>query len=258
MKLFCPALLALVFAAACGTADRVSGPAGSADCPEVVEDGGGGVPGPPDGALECPEGPCNYQLNSGCDATEACLPSVDPETPEVAPACQSAGEGRAGDECTAWADPSDCAPGYFCADGACRKLCCGGDWSACDEGSSCFRPLFIRLGPVDDQQDVPAGVGLCFPTGTCDVLEPESCADEDGRTCKIVDPTGKVACVRSGSGKVGESCESAEYCGPGLSCVANECRRLCRAEACGEPACPQSEGICTHFDRNPPGVGECS
>lgn len=246
-------LLACLVVAACGTSDRVtSKPDDEMECPVVVEDGGGGIDASPDGVPLCPDNGCNYQDGSGCDADEVCRPT--PGSGEIVPTCVPAGSGRSGAACSEWASPSDCAPGYFCAEGVCRKLCCGGDWESCDQDTSCYRPLFFEV----DGDTISADVGLCFPTGTCSVLDSESCADDPGRTCKIVDPTGAEACVRSGSGTVGEACVTPEYCGPGLSCVGGTCRRLCRAEACGEPACPESEGVCVHFDRNPVGVGECT
>lgn len=247
----------LVWGVGCGSADHASEGESHPSCDEVY-DGGEGIEAPPDGAALCPGAACNYQTNQGCGSDEACLPAYTEGTLEVFPACVAASEGTAGDSCVDWAVPSDCAPGFFCADGTCRRLCCGGDWSACDPGTSCFRPLFIRLPDGDGTQDISAEVGLCFPTGTCSVLDPESCADEPGRTCKIVDPTGAEACVRSGQGKAGEPCTSAEFCGVGLSCVADVCRRLCRAEVCGEPGCSAEEGVCVHMDRNPDGVGECT
>ena len=253
------AVLALL-GGACGSQDY-SSDGEEEECPLIVENGGGGIDDPPNGAALCPLGACNYQSGEGCDAGEACLPSANRESQEVVPACVEAapaGDGKNGDACTAWAVPSDCAPGYFCADDVCRRLCCGSDWSACEAGTSCFRPLALRLTDDDGSTDVSANVGLCFPTGTCHVLEPDSCADDAGRTCKLVDPTGAQACIRSGSGEAGEACEHAEFCGPGLSCVGGACRRLCRAEACGEPGCGPDEGVCVHMDRNPEGVGECT
>lgn len=242
----------------CGAADYTGGDKEpEQECADIVLNGGGGIDAPPDGAALCPEGMCNYQTSDGCSAAAGCLPGINADD-SVSPTCVAAGGGLAGDSCSPWANPSDCAPGYFCADGACRQLCCGTDWSACVGETSCFRPLLIRLGSSDDPVDVPVNVGLCFPTGTCHVLESDSCDEEPGKTCKIVDPTGAQACVPSGPGGVGDICEVADYCGPGLSCVGHICRRLCRAEACGEPACPPDVGACVHFDRDPEGVGECT
>ena len=249
---------AALLSVACGASDHATDGDEDDECAPIVEDGGGGIDDPPNGAALCPIGACNYQSGEGCDGGEACLPSPSEDFRDVVPACVEASSGVNGDACTPWAVPSECAPGYFCADGTCRRLCCGSDWSACDAGTSCFRPLVLRLTDAnDDSTDVPANVGLCFPTGTCHVLDADSC-DEAGRTCKLVDPTGAEACLRSGDGEAGEACENAEFCGPGLSCVGGVCRRLCRAEACGEPSCGPDEGVCVHMDRNPEGVGECT
>ncbi len=253
-----PLVLLVVIFGACGSGEHVDVGPGDPDCPEVIVDSGGGIEEPPDGEALCPPGDCNYQTAEGCQAEEACLPMPRGDTLEIEPTCVAAGSGRAGDSCEDGAVPSDCAPGYFCAGGTCRQLCCGNDWSACDGQTSCFRPLLIRLESEQESVDVPAGVSLCFPTGTCDVLDPDSCDGEPRRTCKIVDPTGAVACVRAGDGVVGDPCDAPEICGPGLSCVGETCVRLCRAEACGEPSCPEEEGVCVHLDRHPPGVGECS
>jgi hypothetical protein len=139
-------------------------------------------------------------------------------------------------------------------EGLCRKQCCGGDWSACDEGESCIRSLEVRAGG----EVIPAGVDLCFPVGTCDLFDSEGCADEPGRECKLVDPTGAVACSPVSSVKLGDACAPPEVCSQGLSCVGGFCVKLCAWQACGEPACSEAEGTCVHFERNPPGVGECT
>ena len=149
---------------------------------------------------------------------------------------------------------NDCERGHFCLDGACRKLCCGADWTGCGSGESCIRQLFADLGGARTY----VGVDLCFPVGTCDVFDSAACAGEPGRECHIVDPTGAVACAPKGDRELGERCDQASQCRQGLHCVDDACRRLCRAEACGEPSCPLAEGVCVHFDRDPPGVGECT
>lgn len=251
-------LITTPFAAAstCGTADTViEVPPMDAGCPQVVADGGGGVPDPPDGALACASGACNYQSQDGCSAGQACRPWInrDGGADEVRPTCRPVGPVAGGEPCEPWKD--DCAAGYFCHGGACRKLCCGGDWSACDEGESCLRQLSVQLmsGTVID-----AGVSLCYPVNNCDVFDDSSCADEPGRVCRIVDPTGNVACAPDNNRDIGDPCDAASQCGFGAHCVGGRCVRLCRAEECGEPACPADEGICVHLDRDPDGVGECT
>jgi hypothetical protein len=149
----------------------------------------------------------------------------------------------------------------FCFERACRKLCCGGDWSGCDEGESCIRQLSVRLDDMmsDAGVVVDANVDLCFPIDTCDVFETDSCDDEPGRECRIVDPTGAVACAPDSNIGLGEPCDVVNQCDQGLHCVDNRCRALCRAESCDEePSCENADDICVHFDRDPDGVGECT
>lgn len=248
-------LLGALVVAACGGADSAFTEEPTDECPEVVRDGGGGIPDPPNGAGLCPPGVCNYQTQEGCASGEACRPQYPAGSTQVAPGCEPAGTGLGGDPCE---DSTDCAPGYLCFDpaGVCRKLCCGRDWSACDPGESCIRQFHVRFG---DRIEYAADV--CFPVGTCDVFDPTSCEDESTdveRECKIVDPTGAVACMPSSEARLGEPCGPSRACIQGLLCVGGACRKLCRAEACGEPSCGPGEGTCVHFDRDPPGVGECT
>lgn len=253
------AALTLGLAFACGSTGTTPGP-GDPSCPLVDLDGGGGVEKPPDGASLCAAGPCNYQTQVSCmDNGTACRPQVPAGATTVFPGCEPAGEGVANEACKVSAD---CAIGYMCVQetttvSKCRKMCCGGDWSACDSGESCIRQLAVKLADAT----VVSAVDLCFPVGTCDVFDPTSCANEPGRECKIVDPTGAVACAPKSTAKLGDPCGPPNVCAQGFTCVGSitrTCRRLCRAVLCGEPACPAEEGTCVHFDRNPPGVGECT
>jgi hypothetical protein len=237
---------------ACGTADTVGdAPPVEPTCPALIEDHSVLVPDPPDGAAACAEGACNYQTQAGCADDEACRPQFNAKSPDVAPGCEAAGSGKAGDECAA---QSDCARGLYCDPlGTCRKLCCGSDWSACDAGESCIRTLQVKAGG----KVVSAGVDLCFPVGTCDLFDTDSCSDEPSRECKIVDPTGAVACAPRSTQDLGEPCAPPTVCKQGLTCAGGICTKLCSFTPCGTPACTPAEGTCTHYDRDPPGIGEC-
>jgi hypothetical protein len=249
----------------CGTADSASnnggGGSGGEACGNVILDGKGGIPLPPDGASLCPAGACNYQSQDGCPADQGCRPYYAGATTPLTPQCEATGAGRSGDTCTA---STQCARGYLCAadptgSKTCHKQCCGGDWSACDAGESCIREYKIQF---PDGHTEAAG-DLCFPVNNCDPLDPASCANEPNRECKIADPTGNVACSPKSAAQLGESCAPPNVCAQGLTCVGKPavgefCRRLCRALECGEPSCEPSEGSCVHFDRDPPGVGECT
>jgi len=238
-----------MLAATCGVADSGDSVFDDRACAVVIDDAGDVIQAAPDGASLCPSGACNYQLQAGCTPDQTCQPNYTRDGKGVEPQCLPAGDRLSGEACDG---DSPCARGLVCAGGACRKLCCGRDWSACDEGESCFRQLQF----VIDDTPVDTGAWLCFPVHTCDVLDSLDCPL--GRDCKVVDPTGNEACVPHSAGLLGEPCGGSELCDRGLSCVGGACVRLCAAEICGEPACPSQEGSCVHFNRNPPGVGECS
>jgi hypothetical protein len=211
---------------------------------EPVLDAGGVPAMPPDGKSLCPTGVCNYQTNEGCAANQTCAPS---DADGTSPKCWSAGMTGLGGVCGPW---TDCVPGAICAAGFCRKLCCGRDWTGCSQGEHCIS----RLGVIINGQTVDTGAYLCMPVNDCSALEPASCT-QPGTTCQIVDPTGATACFREGTGAAGEPCP----CKGGFTCVANGCRRLCKAVAGGaEPFCPPTEGRCVHFTRDPADVGECT
>ncbi len=262
-------LAALAAVAACGgPTDDAAGAGGSdggAGKPNVILDGGGIVPDAPAGETFCQKGECNYQKQD-CAGGSACLPSDSPPaTGDWPPKCMSAGSKPIGESCSAW---NDCVLGGFCvgisgaADGGvvpgtCRKLCCGGDWSACPNGQSCVQQVhLVRPGGGDATY---ANADVCVPVNGCDVLDTKSCADHPGKSCQIVDPTGNVACMTAGTGGPGAKCGTKLSCQAGFACVADECRRLCKAvSGGGEPSCPVAEGTCIHYLRDPEGVGECT
>jgi hypothetical protein len=244
-------VLGTALAAACGSAETASTETPAPGCPELTLDTLVAPELPPDGASQCAPGLCNYQTQAGCGTDEACRPQFNATDVEVSPGCEPAGEGEAGTACDS---STTCGRGLYCAAGVCRKLCCGADWSACDEGESCIRNLNVRAGG----EVIAAGVDLCFPVGTCDVFDPNSCADQPDRECKIVDAIGQVACAPKSDKDVGDACAPPDVCKQGLSCVGGFCVKLCRYEECGEPACGPDDGACVHFLRDPEGVGECT
>jgi hypothetical protein len=237
-------------AVSCGGGDS-SQPTGGGggDAGVMVDlDGGGKIPKPPDGEKLCPKGTCNFQTNAGCTGATTCEPALSPAGASV-PSCEAAGAGQSGATC---AEPKDCAPGYFCVGRACHKLCCGGDWSGCDSPKEhCFRGLEYA---ASDGGTIETGAMICDTIDTCDALTPASC-NEQGFTCQIVDATGAQACAPEGTGDQGQACP----CKGGFLCVANACRRLCKAvEGGAAPFCQESEGECVHFNRDPAGIGECT
>jgi hypothetical protein len=257
----CPALgiaVALVLGSVvgCGTADTANQAQATKPCGKVILDGGGGIVKPANGSLapECGAGACNFQSRAGCSDTQTCLPALSGS--DLVAACLDAGTSADGTACDGQAT---CGVGATCVEGQCRKLCCAGDWTVCDQGESCYRELEYQIGDAI----VQTGTWVCSAVGTCSVLDPQAC-DASGEDCKIVDSRGSEACMPKTGGALGEACGASQnrLCGRGLTCVgepgAETCRRLCRAEECGDPSCPTAEGACVHFDRDPAGVGECT
>jgi len=251
------AFVAFLWLAGCGSTTSVNTPSSPSDagCDDAatVLDGGGVVEQPAAGGPACPSGACNYQTQDGCDATQACRPQFSAAASGVEPGCEAAGDGKSGAACKSG---GDCAVGYFCVEQTCRKQCCGNDWTVCDDGESCFRPLQVKAGGVVTN----SGMSLCFPVGGCDPLDPNACGK--GSSCAIVDGRGSVACIPTSTAQVGAPCDSGGACAAGAICVSlsdgAECRALCRADACGSPGCGPGQGTCVHFNRDPAGVGECT
>jgi hypothetical protein len=234
--------------AGCGNTGTIDPGADAGVDGSVILDGGGEIPQPPDGASSCPGGACNYQTNAGCTATQSCVPLPD-GMGKAPPGCLGAGTGASGTACQNF---DQCAPGFLCAAGQCRKLCCGGDWTGCPSDSEhCIQNLAVGDG---NGGTIATGAMLCLPVNTCDALDPASCTTA-GTSCQIVDPTGATACFKEGAGESGDACP----CKGGYLCVGSECRRLCKAvEGGGEPSCEDGEGVCIHYHRDPQGVGECT
>jgi hypothetical protein len=258
MRLCAGLLGAAIFAVGCGsstgdTSSSSGGPDAGPDVIEVVLDGGGAPATPPDGASKCPQGLCNYQTGAGCPAANpTCLPASDGNG-GVTLACDLAGTVANGGACAA---ATDCVAGHLCVEGACHKLCCGGDWTGCDSATEhCIESLVYGDGKGGT---IATNAMLCYPINTCDALVPSACP-KAGTTCQIADPTGATACLPEGSGSAGEACP----CKGGFACIVSEsgseCRRLCKAvEGGGVPFCQSDEGICVHYNRDPGGVGECT
>ena len=135
-------LIGASFVGACGSADSANDIADGDGCGRVVENAGDMIPNPPDGASLCPTGPCNYQSQEGCAAGTACRPVVNASN-QIVPSCEPVGALGPGEAC---ANSNECTAGYACAEGQCRKLCCGRDWSesTCDPGEGCFRDWSFR------------------------------------------------------------------------------------------------------------------
>lgn len=224
-------------------------------------DGGGTIPEAPDGPALCPMGACNYQTGAMCSQEQTCAPIItDAGDGGFAPACTPAGAKAVGAPCDGSRFYGECVPGALCINNVCRKLCCGGDWTGCAPTEHCSAPLELAV-TGSNAAPVMSGASVCMPSNPCDALDPSSCADAGaGLVCIVSDDLGGTACAPPpGTGVVTSQGNDPCPCAAGFTCVNMGCRRLCRAvEGGGEPSCPREEGQCTHFSRNPPGVGECT
>jgi hypothetical protein len=256
---------AFAWASACGSGDTTSST--SHTC--FIYYGAGTGAEVPEGGAGCPPGVCDYQSQSGCAANENCFPHYDPKSNSVSATCGQAGNQQSGQPC----DSSGqlCARGFICVDGACAKACCGGDSTTCDTGQKCIRQAVAFKTSSGAVIAYDEGLGTCAAVGNCDLLDVKSCAGDAKRpVCRIVDPDGDVACAPSGDRTLGDDCDADHQCGPGQHCAGNadtavaaiiqtKCVRFCGFGSCNsEPACPDSEGLCVHFTRDPEGVGECT
>ncbi|HVU00733.1 MAG TPA: hypothetical protein VHE30_03245 [Polyangiaceae bacterium] len=248
---------------ACGGADSYVPPHGEGCAPLYAKLDERATP--PDGASLCPAGPCNYQTQTGCATGEHCSPHLDPTKNQIVPACRAYGKRDKGEPCDdSVADPNQqCGLGLECAEGKCRTMCCGGDWSACDDGESCILKTAMDVnGTITD-----TGLFLCYPVDDCKALSPDSCADST-KACRIADPLGHTACLTPKTKALGDPCTEADPCSAGQICATSDdgsdtpppftCRRLCPWGVCAEATCGESEGVCVHFTRDPLGVGECT
>jgi len=226
---------------------------------------------PPHGADLCPAGPCNYQTQVGCAAGEVCAPHVDTTKGVVVPHCRPAGAVQKNGACDNSSPDrtKQCDIGLECVEGKCRTMCCGFDWSACDEGESCIVPTEMTvMGPglPDAGALTETGQDVCFPVGGCDPLKPDSCppggkSGNEARECRIADKLGRVACLLPKPLKEGDPCSGDNQCGGGLICAGSPtmvCSKLCPWNQCVATTCTAEKGTCVHFTRDPPNVGECT
>ena len=253
--------LLIALSGLCMSACSTSGSASNANADSgaystiVFLDAGPATPDSPDGGPACPAG-CNYQTQQGCAPGQMCHPQAGDAG--VSPQCMTAGPKAAGEPCQ-WLQ---CQAGFICAaDGHCRHMCCGADWSVCASQETCSGTILLQLS--DAGPTVPAGVSVCESVDNCDVFDATTCPIAE--SCYIVDSRGGLKCLPTGAVAVNGTCSSIQLCAAGLTCVESEtakgglCRRLCRAVVGGGlPGCPMSEGYCAHFVRDPPGVGECT
>jgi hypothetical protein len=155
------------------------------------------------------------------------------------PGCVPAGPTALGGACDGGA--------AACADGACIDL--GGTGSRCyayctSGGAQCNGLACLTLtGSSYKVCQLPASA-----FEPCDLLAP-ACA-KGGEACYLSGITTAPICQAAGDAADGADCKDDNECAPGLLCVTQVCRALCRVGG-GEPACADAFQTC----KNPYGSG---
>lgn len=158
------------------------------------------------------------------------------------------GSGSQGEACD---EPSDCAAGFTCEAGQCKRWCSISD-PRCDSGMQCESSA--NTGPATE------GLGVC--TGGCEASIPQgdecltapNCGCFGGETCRVMGD-GSRACSPAGSTAAQASCDNNSQCADGLACMAGLCRPYCDPLA---PECSDSS-LCVEvqYDGESVGIGAC-
>lgn len=175
----------------------------------------------------CPQAKCDLWASVGCPAGESCY--VEREAGEISDIlCRAPGTVAEGQAC---AVDFECADGYGCWLGRCRRYCCRPPNQAFVESSDCPGAGFCaRFFGV---------VGYC--AHICYMLAETDCQED--QVCVVSnDFAGVSYCVESTSSASDEGgpCEYANDCHRGLYCHQNVCRSVCDPSA----SAPCQQGSC--------------
>lgn len=202
------AALGAVVSQACSAEDRQ----GSSSTGGTSGSGGTGGSSAADGAPPCAAptaGGCGWFPQSGCAASETCIPSSPPMC------CQAGSLG----ENAACAHDWDCAPALVCVGRTCRKFC--------QSGADCASTRCIALG-------AGATVAVCSSQTACSLLTPwKSCPSQTScYPVGLVEGQTVTDCFDAGEGKGAGACVSDPgACAPGHACVEGACIQWCRMNA---------------------------
>ena len=171
----------------------------------------------------CLSGACDPFSGTGCVVGEACRA----ETSTEVASCGDAGVGLDGDACSAH---EDCAGGFGCRLGKCRRYCCHAGMLFGDSSDHC--PGYCER--------VGARLGFCVQT--CNPRNPSSC-DPDQVCVWSFERAGLTYCIESVApdASVGDPCTFANQCAHGQFCFENICRLACDP---ADDMCPAPE-TCT-------------
>lgn len=251
-------LLLLVACASAGSGPDVGGEAGVADA---------AAPGAAD-ADTCPGDPCQLAPQCGCPG-EAC--DIDPDAfAEGGTMCRPiAAQGTELANCRFL---DDCAPGYVCLGGQCRKYC--NSVVSCGPGAHCLVQPVYQAAP--DQYEPIPGVMTCSKACKPDQQSANGCPPDPQFGCHLrrENPNGSpeddgdefyrtdCSSAPASGGRDGTDCAAVgdSACAPGFECIlvtvgeesSSVCKQLCVVP--GGP-CETAGTTCTSFADPKPVIG---
>jgi len=211
------------------------------------------------------DGPCRFDTDARAD--EACaamticltknLPANACETADDCDPLQVCTDNKCADKACATDD--DCGGTGYCFDDGQEKICMpfGTCSELCNAGMgdapTCTSTDDVCIGALTNRPDFENARGYCSDPG-CDMLDPNSCEDEDGqaRMCIMASPVKghpfMGLCINQPDTVLekGTACEGADVCEQGTLCIGSQatgkyfCRGLCE--------CPEADwdtsGLC--------------
>ncbi len=214
---------------ACGADDGCGGRC-LGDCPNVeLEVCYGGYCG----MSWCASSRCDVFSGTGCTTGQACYHDLDDDPDFVATRCAAAGAGLEGDACRVH---DDCAAGFGCQLGKCRRYCCHAGQLFTESSDHCAG-YCERFG---------FRTGYCVVP--CDTENPDSCA-ADQLCVWSSERAGLKYCIETvaPNAQPGDSCGFANACAHGQFCHEGACRTTCDPDA---STCPGGT-MCTTVATTP-------
>lgn len=186
----------------------------------------------------CVSSRCDVFSGTGCSSGDACHPTYADEPDLIETRCAPAGTGTDGAACTM---PEDCAAGFGCRLGKCRRYCCHAGMLFGESSDHC-------LGYCER---VGARTGFCVEL--CNTNDPSTC-EADQLCIWSNERAGLTYCIETVApdASPGDTCEFANACAHGQYCWEGSCRATCDPGA----ATPCATGACTTV-LSTPGISVC-
>jgi hypothetical protein len=227
-----------------------------------------------DARSSCPGG--DGGAGDGGDGGDGLFPGCDPVHPTCGPnmtclvscehamgECTAGGSGTAGSSCSQNGN-ADCMPGTQCFDytgtGCPAKVClrfCNADGDCSQPGDGGIGPGSFCQGPVQCGTVTTAYHTCTFSCDPRQAALPAATGCPAGLACLVVGGMDQVDCAcpePTRTKQIGDACNLASDCAPGLICnlmgTTQKCRAVCRCDAQGM--------TCTAHGNDCPGTSTCA